>query len=604
MGNEVMKVDFPKLDQRLAVCNSQADKTTNAKWTTAYINSLPDSSFLYIEPGGSKDDNGKTKPRGLRHFPYKDDAGKIDMPHLRNALSRIPQSNVPASAKKAATAKAKRLLKQTTKNSASDLQHVIMNIAKANVRYDEMEGREYLVVPCISIVEGVHDGSNGPLYYPAEELAKTPQAWNAKPVVVYHPEINGVGVSACDPVIMSTRKIGLMMNTEYDEDTGLKHEIWLDVEKCAKVDGRILEAVENHEIMECSTGLFTDNDETEGEWNGEPYYAIARNYRPDHLALLPDRLGACSIEDGAGFLRVNAADDDFTVSEWIHVVYRDGTLYVNGEQQEDCVINLSDFQQQEQSYDEIRTQLSNKLYETKEDAWVTDVYDAYFIYSMGGKYYRQKYSIKKDVVSFDGIAEQVVRVTDYKLATSNTDNSGETIMTEEERKAKQKADLIDRIIGNEHSMFEEEDRSFLATCEISALEKMNVKAPEVKKPDPAPVDAPEVNDKPAKPKTMDEYIAEAPPEMQAVLRNGVASHQAEVNRLVNTILANEDKNTFTEAQLKAMPVENLRSIARFAVTDEQEQKALFDGQGDIAQNADVGELPLPPAVLNAVDKKD
>lgn len=71
---------------------SQNSLVTNAEWTSAYINDLPDSSFAYIEPGGSKDDDDKTTPRGLRHFPYKDKDGKIDLPHLRNALARASQS--------------------------------------------------------------------------------------------------------------------------------------------------------------------------------------------------------------------------------------------------------------------------------------------------------------------------------------------------------------------------------------------------------------------------------------------------------------------------------------------------------------------------------
>jgi HK97 family phage prohead protease len=86
------------------------DDTDRAVWSTAYINGLPDSSFLYIEPGGTKDAEGKTTPRTLRHFPVKDADGKVDVPHVRNALSRIPQSNLPASVKASATAKAQRLL--------------------------------------------------------------------------------------------------------------------------------------------------------------------------------------------------------------------------------------------------------------------------------------------------------------------------------------------------------------------------------------------------------------------------------------------------------------------------------------------------------------
>lgn len=81
-----------------------------AVWTTAYMNDLPDSAFLYVEAGGSKDQDGKTVPRTLRHFPYKNADGQIDLPHLRNALARIPQSNLPADVKKRLTAKAQRIL--------------------------------------------------------------------------------------------------------------------------------------------------------------------------------------------------------------------------------------------------------------------------------------------------------------------------------------------------------------------------------------------------------------------------------------------------------------------------------------------------------------
>ncbi|HEV8063406.1 MAG TPA: hypothetical protein VGP46_01185 [Acidimicrobiales bacterium] len=54
--------------------------------SSAEMNDLPDSSFAYVEPGGSKDDDGKTAPRSKRHFAIHDKA------HVQNALSRAPQS--------------------------------------------------------------------------------------------------------------------------------------------------------------------------------------------------------------------------------------------------------------------------------------------------------------------------------------------------------------------------------------------------------------------------------------------------------------------------------------------------------------------------------
>lgn len=68
-------------------------EAVKAEWSTAYVNDLPDSAFLYIESGGEKDDEGKTTPRKLRHFPVKNKDGDYDKAHLTNAISRIPQSN-------------------------------------------------------------------------------------------------------------------------------------------------------------------------------------------------------------------------------------------------------------------------------------------------------------------------------------------------------------------------------------------------------------------------------------------------------------------------------------------------------------------------------
>ena len=83
-----------------------AAKKTEQEWTREYINDLPDECFAYIEPGGEKDEQGKTVPRSLRHLPYKNAQGNIDPEHLRNALARLPQTDLSEEAK----AKAKKKL--------------------------------------------------------------------------------------------------------------------------------------------------------------------------------------------------------------------------------------------------------------------------------------------------------------------------------------------------------------------------------------------------------------------------------------------------------------------------------------------------------------
>src|SRR6266480_3777490 len=113
------------------------------------------------------------------------------------------------------------------------------NLLPSGCRYDQLEGRDYVVVPMVMLTEGVHKGSHGSLYYPKEELSKTPVVWNHKPIVVYHPTMNGEGISACDPTIINSRKVGLMMNTKF-EGGKLKSEAWIEKVRANAVDERIM----------------------------------------------------------------------------------------------------------------------------------------------------------------------------------------------------------------------------------------------------------------------------------------------------------------------------------------------------------------------------
>lgn len=82
-----------------------------AEWTQAEQNDLPDSAFAVIAPGGTKDSDGKTVPRSLRSLPYRGPDGAVDLPHLRNALSRLPQTDLPPPLK----AKAAKVLQAAAK---------------------------------------------------------------------------------------------------------------------------------------------------------------------------------------------------------------------------------------------------------------------------------------------------------------------------------------------------------------------------------------------------------------------------------------------------------------------------------------------------------
>jgi hypothetical protein len=81
----------------------RAAPVEKAEMSTADIDDLPDDAFAYVEPGGEKDDEGKTTPRSLRHFPINDEA------HVRNALARAPQSPFGDKAMPKIRAEAKKL---------------------------------------------------------------------------------------------------------------------------------------------------------------------------------------------------------------------------------------------------------------------------------------------------------------------------------------------------------------------------------------------------------------------------------------------------------------------------------------------------------------
>lgn len=119
---------------------------TRATWDTAFVNNLPDSAFAVILPGGSKDSEGKTTPRSLRKLPHHGSDGSVDLPHLRNALARLPQTSMPDDL----MAKAKRHLNAHAKaegvgnmGKADDHEHdfKLLDLLDADVPFDELLGQ-------------------------------------------------------------------------------------------------------------------------------------------------------------------------------------------------------------------------------------------------------------------------------------------------------------------------------------------------------------------------------------------------------------------------------------------------------------------------------
>jgi len=168
--------------------------------------------------------------------------------------------------------------------------------------------KPYLVVPVTMIVEGVMNGSHGPLLHKKGEFGKFPASWNGIPVVIDHPEEDGMSVSANDPMIIDKQAVGRVYNTTL-ENNKLRGELWLDEEKLNCVNENIYIDINDNKMLEVSVGVFSEEEEEEGEYDGVKYDAIARNHHPDHLAILTQWKGACSCEDGCG-IRANKAKEE------------------------------------------------------------------------------------------------------------------------------------------------------------------------------------------------------------------------------------------------------------------------------------------------------
>lgn len=194
------------------------------------------------------------------------------------------------------------------------MENLLVNLGRATPQ--KMGGRDYLVAPLTLIVPGVLSGSQGPIYYPPDEVERWPGLWNHVPLVVYHPVQDGQHVSARDPAVLDKSGVGLVLRDTYAENRR-SAEAWFEVEATKRVDRtlapayRVLPRLLSGKPIEISTGLDLDKEPApEGAThNGQVYSSIARNFRPDHLAILPDAKGACSNNDGCG-VNVNEEVDN------------------------------------------------------------------------------------------------------------------------------------------------------------------------------------------------------------------------------------------------------------------------------------------------------
>lgn len=161
-----------------------------------------------------------------------------------------------------------------------------------------------MVVPVTILVEGVHFAGNAdvPYLYPEEALSMFPEIWNDTAALINHPKTLTANVIETH----ESEVIGRLWNTKYDK--GLKPEIWIDEERLKEKNPDLHSRIDKGDEIEVSTGVWLELEEKKGTWNGEEYGAEVVRLWPDHLAILPEDTGACSIKDGCGIRNKGAEE--------------------------------------------------------------------------------------------------------------------------------------------------------------------------------------------------------------------------------------------------------------------------------------------------------
>lgn len=281
-----------------------------------------------------------------------------------------------------------------------------------------LDGVEHLVFPAVLAKVGVMNSR----LYTAEELGKLVMSWNGVPIPVTHPVVNNIPVSANDPSFEEKINIGKIYNASF-EDGKLKAEMWINIEKAKRLGYEdIITRSENGESLEVSTGLYSDLIDNSGTFEGESYTTEVKNIRPDHVAILPNQVGACSLKDGCGTMKVNCEcqndqDSNGLIDNLKTLLKKVGIL------------------NNEVSSNDIRNRLHSLLREKYPDNYydICDIYDSTFVYDVNGKYHQLGYTMDGEVANISGDPVEVIRKTEYIPVVNEIKESEEVFMSFEEK---------------------------------------------------------------------------------------------------------------------------------------------------------------------------
>jgi Uncharacterized protein conserved in bacteria len=317
------------------------------------------------------------------------------------------------------------------------------------------------------IVEGVFAGNQGPILYEQSDITKSVASWNHKPITVGHPKRGDQFVSGCLPESIEDFGVGMVLNTSWNARTKkLRAEAWFDETRLDVVPGgqAIKTALAKQEPMEVSTGLFVDKEVFSGQYNGKEFTGKARNFRPDHLAVIVNGVGACSLKDGAGLL-VNkdsqAADVNTQSAENLAATEAEGKLLEN----------------RIQEVRESKPLIVNEKVKMKRDEILAVLGDEHkdFVTNLSDVQVEALAKLQRTVTVEVPVANEAPKNLDELLASAPAD-----VKTKIEEafavNTAHRDGLIEQIVANEKNQFSKEELAVLPTATLSKMAVFAVNA--------------------------------------------------------------------------------------------------------------------------------
>lgn len=155
---------------------------------------------------------------------------------------------------------------------------------------------DYAVLPAVMMVEGTYTPyvenftEKSALKFTTKELKRSINSWNGRPVSIDHPD----NQQSCNcPSNYQKRWIGYVFNTRMDGTRNrMLSDIWIDKNRGSS----IIDMFSKGNEVDISIGAYGDlvpSNDNDADF-------LMTNIVGDHLAVLPNGIGACSWKDGCG----------------------------------------------------------------------------------------------------------------------------------------------------------------------------------------------------------------------------------------------------------------------------------------------------------------